>query len=431
MDPRLRAVFDDFYRPGAGVSELLDGLRKINQFATASMFWNPVPHIENVLGHWIVGRGFDWIRPSAVRSMFMDGARAIRAVTTQNADYRRLLREGSGMQFAGVMNKDFYQNVARMAGMDIQRNAARWDWAARMIGNATGTDVGVRDLVKAIYDGASRTLWWANDVLMMQRVLELERKGMAMREAIREAEKHIPNYRIPTEVMNSRAFSQLLQEPAFTVFSRYHYGMFRSYVNMLTDLFRGTGREKLEAIGNMLALGLLTWVVYPALDAAVREVTGEEEGKKLRRGPSTMPNLVQEIWQGDEAFPKLLADAITPAVPIKLAGGLLGGGRDPFTGQPIMQPGSTGPDQAAQGASWGLGQLVQPWQLIGRKTPEEGGRTAMRAAADQTLGLKNTSDAAVRGKARMENALRRAAQKRRAHPQGLLEQFIQSVGGGD
>jgi hypothetical protein len=153
MHPRVRAVFDDFYRPGAGESQLLDGLRKINQFATASMFWNPVPHIENVLGHWIVGRGFDWIRPSGVRSMFVDGARAIRAVTTQNDDYRRLLREGSGMQFAGVMNKDFYQNVARMAGMDIQRNAARWDWAARMIGNATGQDVGVRDLVKLIYDG--------------------------------------------------------------------------------------------------------------------------------------------------------------------------------------------------------------------------------------------------------------------------------------
>jgi hypothetical protein len=122
IHPRVRAAFDDFYRPDSGESELLDGLRKINQFATASMFWNPVPHIENVLGHWIVGRGFDWIKPSGVRSMFVDGARAIRAVTTQNADYRRLLREGSGMQFAGVMNKDFYQNVARM---DIQRNAAR------------------------------------------------------------------------------------------------------------------------------------------------------------------------------------------------------------------------------------------------------------------------------------------------------------------
>jgi hypothetical protein len=100
-----------------------------------------------------------------------------------------------------------------------------------MIGNATGHDVGVRDLVKVIYDGASRTLWWANDVPMMQRVLEIERKGMATREAIREAEKHMPNYRIPTEVMNSRAFSQLLQEPAFTVFSRYqHVSLLREHV---------------------------------------------------------------------------------------------------------------------------------------------------------------------------------------------------------
>jgi hypothetical protein len=390
MDPRLRAAFDDFYRPGAGESELLDGLRKINQLATASMFWNPVPHIENVLGHWVVGRGFDWIRPQGVRSMFQDGARAIRAVTTQNADYRRLLREGSGMQFGGVMNADFYRNVARMAGMDIQRNPARWDPIARMLGNATGRDFGVRGLVEAIYGGASRSLWWANDVLMMQRVLELERRGMATREAIREAEKHIPNYRIPTEVMNSRAFSQLLQEPAFTVFSRYHYGMFRSYANMLTDLFQGTGREKREAIGNMLALGLLTWGVYPALDQAVRKVTGNEEDAEIRRGPATIPSLVQHIWEGDDQFPRLLSDAITPAVPIKLAGGVLGGGRDPFTGQPIMQPGSTAVEQAGQGASWGLGQLVQPWQLVGRKTSEEGSRMFKRAASslsDSGVGL--------------------------------------------
>jgi hypothetical protein len=35
--------------------------------------------------------------------------------------------------------------------------------------------------------------------------------------------------------MGSRMFSQMLQEPAFTVFSRYHYGMFRSYANMLSE----------------------------------------------------------------------------------------------------------------------------------------------------------------------------------------------------
>jgi hypothetical protein len=172
-------------------------------------------------------------------------------------------------------------------------------------------------------------------------------------------------------------------------------------------------------------------VAYPALDQAVRSVTGNEEDKKLRRGPSAIPNLVQQIWEGNDTFPRLLSDTITPAVPIKLAGGLLGGGRDPFTGQPIMQPGSTAPDQAAQGASWGLGQLVQPWQLVGRKTPEEGGRTVVRAATDQILGLKDSSDAAVRARQRAEKALRKTAQKRRAHSHGLLEEFIELISGGD
>jgi hypothetical protein len=238
--------------------------------------------------------------------------------------------------------------------------------------------------------GAGSMFW--NPVPHMQRVLEFERKGMATREAIREAEKHIPNYRIPTEVMNTRWFSQLLQQPAFTVFSRYHYGMFRSYANMLSDLIRGTGREKLEAIGNTLALGLFTWVVYPALDQAVRSVTGNEEDQKIRRGPATTPNVAQHRWEGDDQFLKLLSDAIARAVPVKLAGGLLGGGRDPCTGESIMQPASTAPDQAGQGASWLAGQLVQPWQLIGRKTPEEGGRTFKRAVTDQILGLRDSWD---------------------------------------
>jgi hypothetical protein len=118
-------------------------------------------------------------------------------------------------------------------------------------------------------------------------------------------------------------------------------------------------------------------------------------------------------------------------VPIKLAGGLLGGGRDPFTGQPIMLPKSTGPEQAGEGASWGLGQIVQPWQLLGRKTPEEGGSTFKRAVTDQVLDLKDSSDAAVRARQRAEKVLRKAAEKRRAHPHGLLEQFIENLSGGD
>ena len=53
----------------------------------------------------------------------------------------------------------------------------------------------------------------------------------------------------------------------------------------------------------------------------------------------------------------------------------------------------------------------------------------MRAATDQIPGLKNTSEAAFRSKAKAEKALRKAAQKRRNHPQGAIETFIDRVYG--
>jgi hypothetical protein len=77
-----------------------------------------------------------------------------------------------------------------------------------------------------------------------------------------------------------------------------------------------------------------------------------------------------------------------------------------------------------------LGQLVQRWQLVGRKPEEEGGPGFWGSASNQVLGLKNTSDAALRGKAKAEKAQKKAAQKRAAHPHGPLERGVQMLEGG-
>jgi hypothetical protein len=427
MEPKLAAAFEDFVRPGVGKSAALDGMRKVNQFATASIFWNPTPHIENVWGHWLVGRGWDWITPHGARSLLYDGAKAIRAVTTQNADYRRLLKAGNGLIYGGVRHADFYRDIARLAGMQIMREPAKWDPIARKLG------VGPSDLVRMLYEGSKRTLWWANDVLMMQRVLELERKGMGLPAAIKEAEKHIPNYRIPTEVLGSRAFSQILQEPAFTVFSRYHYGVFNSYANMLRDAFgpMRTPKERFDAIGNMLALGLLTWVVYPALSQALKKVTGEEGAEKLKRGPSARLNDLQELYEGKKSWGQLVAGAITEAPATRVAGAVLGGGRDPFTGQPITEPGSTAGEQVVQATDYAAGQLVAPYQLLGKRPEEEGGRSLGRRVFGQIVGEKDTSDAAERGRRIGSRIDAKRARKRRIHPRGFLERTLSSYGGTD
>ena len=424
LDPHLAQPFQDFVKPG--ISGMPEGIRKINQLSTASIFWNPTPHIENVWGHWVVGRGWDWITPFGARSLLLDGAKAIKAVTTQDQNYQRLLKEGSGMIFGGVTQANFYQDIARMAGMQIAREPYKWD----VIGKALGVKLSPVEWTRLLYEGSKRTLWWANDVLMMQRVLELERKGMTLKSAIKEAEKHIPNYRIPTQVMGQRWLSQIMQEPGVTQFSRYHYGVFRSYANMLRDAFGPTAsmKERLDAFGNMMALGLLTWVVYPALDHALQYVTGDPEARKARRGPSARPSKLSQLYEGDIGWPQAIADSITLSPVTKLTGQLLTG-HDWFTGQPITEPGSDAGEQVVQAADWAAGQAVAPFQMGRGPTAEEGGRSLGRRLEAQVLGEENTSPAAERGKMIGARMGQKRAQKRRIHPRGPLERLYQNYGG--
>lgn len=424
MQPKLANAFNDFYEPGSGSGALLNALRKVNQFATGSMFWQPTPHALNVMNHWIVGRGWDWIRPKQIKALFWEGSRAIRAVTTQNADYRRLLREGSGMLYGSVKNADFYRNVAKLTGMDIQRNPARWDPIARAFG------VGPSDLIRMVYEGSSKVLWWANDVFMMQRVLELERKGMSTAKAIEEAEKHIPPYRVPPEVFNSRAVSQAVQDPAFLIFGRYHYGQLSSYANMVKDLGTGSREQKFEAMGNLLALGILTYVVYPFIyDNVAKLITGDSDAKARRAGPSTIPHALDDLYDGKKNVWQVIGDTITPSLTGRLLGSTFGGGHDPFTGKPITEPGSEGGAQAAQWGDWLMGQLMQPYQLSTQKGEEEGGRTPFQKVRDSVLGLQNVSPATQHGQTQATRAQQRAAIKREAHPRGWLESLFYTYKG--
>ena len=104
VDPKIANVLDDFYKPG--ILDADNALRKVNQFATSSMFWNPIGHMQNVGIHWSVARGFDWIRPSVMRHFATDMTRAVKATVTQDADYQRFLRDGGGLVYGGEKNAD-------------------------------------------------------------------------------------------------------------------------------------------------------------------------------------------------------------------------------------------------------------------------------------------------------------------------------------
>lgn len=404
FEPKIAHAFNDFYKPGL---EGLEGLRKINQFATGSIFWNPLPHIENVAAHWFTGRGWDWIRPGPVKGFATDAGRAIRSVVTQGPEYQRLLREGSGLVYGGVKNADFYQAMGRRFGMDIEQNWGAW--------KPTFDKLGLKTPYEAVawwYGKMRNVLWAANDMFMVHRVLELERKGLPVREAIKEAEKHIPNYRIPSEVVGSRQFSRILQEPSLTIFSRYHYGMWKSYMNMIGDMAKGAPKEKVEALGNLAALGVLMYGVYPAVDAALQMATGDPKAKKLRRGSSSIPEWAQELYNGDLAFPQFLSNAITMA-PATKEGMQQFTGKDWFTGQDL---GNVVPrlEHATKA-------LISPYNTAAQMTDERPGtRSAGRTAFDTIVGAKNTSERTTQGRERAKMFREKADARQYERPTGPI-----------
>lgn len=430
MDPKMAHVFNDFYKPGLGDAALLEGLRKVNRFAVGSLFWQPTPHIENVAGHWFVGRGWENVTPYGLRSLFTNGSRAIKEVSTQGKDYQSLLKNGSGLIYGGVANADFYMAMAKKFGMEMERDPARWGPIAQKLGFNK-----VADMTAAYYKAMNKVLWWANDVFMLQRVFELEGRGLSRAEAIKEAEKHIPNYRIPSQVMGSRMFSEVMQDPAVTSFGRYHYGVWNSYSNMVSDLVKGSKKERIEAVGNMMALGLLAYGVYPIVDYGLHKLTGNEDIRKLRRGPAAIPDAVYKLLGPKEkSMTDIIGNSITLS-PVFKEGIQQLSNRDLFTGKNISEPAEERKTKfgkvLAQKGEHLAGALVAPYALLQKQQKDADEKGIPRQMADQIIGLE---DRTKKSKTKQKRAFRfqeRAAKKRK--PAGLIEkgeQMLEKTFGG-
>ncbi|MCC8956125.1 hypothetical protein H8B02_22640 [Bradyrhizobium sp. Pear77] len=347
MDPQLAYVLDDFARPGIN-NPSINRLRQLSQAVTKTIFWMPTAHINNVGTHWFVERGFRWLPGTGgYKSLATDGLKAIKSVVTQDELQKQLRESGAGTIYGGVISRNALDNLAKGFGEAVEKNPSRWDPIARQFG------VGPSDLVKAVYKASSHAMWAANDMFLTHSVLEHMRDGMSMQDAITKAERHIPNYRIPTTIMGSkqgaRIFSQILSEPTFMVFGRYHYGVFNSYANIAKDLVRGSRGNKLDAIGNLFAMGLLSFAVYPVLDKAARWITGNDHASAARRGPLAIPYHLYEAARGKENLTTAARDTFTLSPALSTAMQQLSG--LDWRGKPIIEPGDVAKARTAIGAA--------------------------------------------------------------------------------
>ena len=287
--PRIANTLNDFF--GRPTDDLDNMLTKAGRFLLQAMFITPFPHALNVAAHWAPARGWDWVSPRGYGRLASTGFKAIREVWTFGPEAQRLLREGNGQILPSVETQNFYKVVQNQLFHTMLHDQHTWgDYVKTVMGPGHA----VVDFVKAMYRGSNEAMWLMNDMMLLQRQFELESKGLSAREAIQNAEKDIPNYRVPSEVMGSPALSQFLTSSKYAVFGRYHYGMLRSLALMVRDL-AGPSRsasERMKAAGKLTMLGVMGLGAMPLINSGLQQLTGNPNAGLRWAGPLSVLHAV-------------------------------------------------------------------------------------------------------------------------------------------
>lgn len=345
FDKRVTDILHDYYPEDPKDLDKIVGT--INRALNASLFITPFPHIKNVATMGFVGRGWDWMPTVGnYARLAKTGHEAVKEVLTLGPKYREWLREGAAMQAGDDATRNFYDKLMQSAAKGIA--------GSPKAGKAMGLDP--VSVGKAMYGVSHKVLWNVNDMIMFQRYLELQAKGMAKREAIKETERWIANYRVPAQIMGNRAAAEAFKSGLWINFGRYNYGKWRAIGEMIKGL--STKGQRVDAMGKVAAAGVASLILYPMMDKMLQKATGNEKAK-FGMGGELQP--VENLTDEEKNWPAKIGSLLTPSPLIETAGEVLHN-RNAFTGKHLIEPTSPPGAQAAQGAEYAASKFY-PAQL--------------------------------------------------------------------
>ena len=419
----------------------------INDFLVSSIFFNPLLHVPNIANHWFVEKGLSgWLDPRNKVSQFKAGLKAIDAVMHQNDDFLKALDAGGALKSQQFETRKFTETFLEKMQKELEGNPT----GLQKIANALGYANPLKWL-EAIKGVSSRVTWYSNDIAFLQSAYEKTAHGMDLATALQETAKHIPDYRMPTRIFDSKGLEQFLGNKNLVMFMNYHYGAVKSYGETIKSLLgidtlgKGMGnaepsgtdysyenakgepvnaagrtrdQERMHGLDILAALGLVTFVLYPLMDQFLKKVTGNKDAQARRAGASTVPYNLIQVAQGEKSPWDAIQSTVTPGVTAKLAleaamNRDLRTGKQIYSWPPVdtktfaTQTGeklaaSFGPAAAVQGAH-NFGTAKQLWGMAGVSFPQHGGERIAAEIAQAKAGSEAlTPDAKKRMKAHYE-----------------------------
>lgn len=339
FETRTAQIIEDFARVRTP-----NMLNRISGLLIQNMMLNPLPHMFNEAMHLYNARGLTgWVTPAGIGRFFKHTTSAVRSVITQDESYRDIIKSGGHMLAPGTRFNAIEDSLYKK-GVDEFAKTPEFKDLAKSLGKST------KDLYLGLSKASSKAMWVTRDIMYMQYVNELKAtKGLSTADAVKEAERHMPNYQLPERVGNkvlgaklSRGLSEFLNNPNVSVFSRYHYGMVKSMIETAKDVGAiRKGKEGLqefkEGMDTVAAIAVALSVLYPLMDMAAQELTGNKNAKQRRAGPYHVINAVTEVAEGTKEPQAVLASVFT-FNPALLGLAQLGVDRQLYNGQPIYHP---------------------------------------------------------------------------------------------
>ena len=410
FDPKAAAIIDDFAKVWDNTMWM-----KVTNALIKNMMLNPIPHMFNEVMHLWNARGFTgWVDPRRLGTFASTARAAWRDVGNQTKFYRDVMREGGSILGADPRNNKYFQAIQKEAQKQIFETP-EMQRSLGQLAKKLGTTL--LDLYNGISNASQKAMWFTRDVMYIQYIREImvrQEKStgvrMELEDAIAQAERHMPNYRMPSEVLNSRTIAKILKNPNVDIFSRYHYGMVKSLVNTIKDidprnLKTPEGRAHFrEGVDSMLAIGVAMAVLYPLMDAMASKMFGED-AEQRRAGPFHLLKAGLDVYEGKKDLSALIWPVFT-FNPVLLTLGQLIFNKKIFTGKNIYNIDDSAKDIFSDIGTYAVKQVPQAPPIMSA-TAEEGGDTKL-LARQFDIKVKTEEE-----KKREERALKTKAQKKK------------------
>ena len=425
FEPRTAEVLDEYADKLRGGQ--FGALNDVSRFLRAAYLLNPLVHPANVAASWAYEKGLSGFAPWNVVTLYKTGTKAVRAVLSQNQDFLDALEAGGALQSHREDLRDIHKLFFDRLADGLDKKEPR----ILKVAQALGIDKG--NLLNLLHKPSSIAAWDSSDVLYLQAAYQYqaEHSGVSLKDALKEAGRIIPEYRLPTRIADSRTLSKVMGNPLISWFGSYHYGLLKSFAeagkSALGAQEPAPGRTKAEEVAKgwdrLAMLGLISFVLYPYIfDKAAKLATGDDHARMRRPGAAGYVDAAVQVAQGKQSASSAAQKVVTPS-PLTKGAVELGFNRELYSGREIYDPTADWQTQTQQIGRYLLGDFGQYGQYERAATSEQKNRFWWQQAQVQfgkSRAEKVASDIAMSAPRKVETP---EDEKNRVQRREILEQL--------